>query len=160
MKKSLMLFVTAIIVNLAVAQKMVNNNRVSVKKDVNTLIAEQKLDSTRRVISKDNRVYTNAEIPAVYKNGERDWALFLSINTKSNLPQKANVRPGRYQVMVRFVIEKDGRLSNIVCEDNPGMGICEEVKRVIQLSKKWKPATVLGVPVKSTRRQLFTFELE
>jgi len=59
--------------------------------------------------------------------------------------------------VVKFVVSKDGSLSDITCENDPGFGICDEAKRVIKKTKAWTPAIQNGRNVNAYRRQPITF---
>jgi TonB family protein len=52
------------------------------------------------------------------------------------------------RVIVTFVIEKNGSLSNIVVLRSPGYGSAEESARVMALSPKWKPGIQNGRAVR------------
>jgi protein TonB len=52
------------------------------------------------------------------------------------------------RVVVSFVIEKDGSLSNIVVEKGAGYGFDQEAVRVLKLAKAWKPGKQNGQPVR------------
>lgn len=52
------------------------------------------------------------------------------------------------RVIVSFVIERDGSLSNIVVERGPGYGMDQEAVRVLKLAKAWKPGIQNGQPVR------------
>uniref|UniRef100_UPI003526AB95 energy transducer TonB n=1 Tax=Salmonella enterica TaxID=28901 RepID=UPI003526AB95 len=64
---------------------------------------------------------------------------------------------GTYTVIVKFVVSKDGSLSQIECESDPGFGICQEATRVIKRTKSWTPAIQNGRNVNAYRRQPITF---
>ena len=52
---------------------------------------------------------------------------------------------------------KDGSVSDITCENDPGYGICKEAIRVIKKTKKWIPALQNGNNVNAYRRQPIIF---
>jgi periplasmic protein TonB len=55
------------------------------------------------------------------------------------------------RVIVLFVIEKDGTLSNITVPKNPGLGMGEEAIRVLKSIKtKWEPGMYKGKPVRTS----------
>ena len=57
---------------------------------------------------------------------------------------------GTVRVMVYFVVEKDGSLSNIVVPKNPGFGLDKEAIRVLKSIKtKWEPGMYKGKPVRT-----------
>jgi len=51
-------------------------------------------------------------------------------------------------IVVRFVVEKDGSLSDIKVVHDLGYGTGEEAVRVVGLSEKWKPGIQNGKPVR------------
>lgn len=104
----------------------------------------------------DGKVYTKVEIEATYPGGREEWTKFLRANISSKVPtRKAPV--GTYQVIVRFIVGKDGYLSEVTPETNFGYGMENEVIRLIKKSPKWIPASVNGKPVPAYRRQPVTF---
>ncbi|MEQ1555150.1 MAG: hypothetical protein ABL929_13275 [Ferruginibacter sp.] len=50
------------------------------------------------------------------------------------------IKKGKYIVSVAFIITKDGTVSDVRCDKDPGFGMCEEVVRQVKKSPKWKPA--------------------
>ena len=65
---------------------------------------------------------------------------------------------GEFTVFVQFAIGNDGKLKDITIVKNPGYGLGEKVKKVIDDYKGyWKPAMLKGRPVLSYRKQSITF---
>lgn len=58
---------------------------------------------------------------------------------------------------VRFLIGRDGTVSDVTPMTKNGYGMEGEVKRVIDHSPKWTPATHNGRLVRAYKRQAFTF---
>jgi protein TonB len=56
--------------------------------------------------------------------------------------------------MNSFIIDKEGNITNIVFDNDPGYGIKEEVLRVLTNKRmpKWTPGKVNGEPVRSYYR--------
>ncbi|HEX8563032.1 MAG TPA: energy transducer TonB [Flavobacterium sp.] len=65
--------------------------------------------------------------------------------------EKSDTETGRkLTVVVSFVIEKDGSLSDIKVIQNPGEGLDKEAIRVLKsLRTKWKPGMINGQPVRT-----------
>ncbi|QEK52373.1 hypothetical protein FYC62_12465 [Pedobacter aquae] len=64
-------------------------------------------------------------------------------------------------ISLDFIIEKDGRISNIlVVKDVKGSGLGEEAKRLLSLAKKWKRGVRNGEKVRVNRRLNVVFSLE
>jgi periplasmic protein TonB len=76
-----------------------------------------------------------------------DNALYdFSKNIIYPLKAKENNVEGR--VVVKFIIEKDGAVSNIEIIRKLGFGCDEEVIRLIKTMPKWNPAKQSGKPVR------------
>ncbi|AIN72112.1 energy transducer TonB [Flavobacterium psychrophilum] len=55
------------------------------------------------------------------------------------------------KILVYFVVERDGTLSNITVPDNPGFGLDIEAIRVLKAIKtKWEPGIYKGKPVRTS----------
>jgi protein TonB len=78
--------------------------------------------------------------------GEKAWAKFLNKNLR--FPYEAQQAGVSGRVILSFIIEKDGSLSNITIERAAGNGFDEEALRVLKLAKAWKPGMQNGQPVR------------
>ncbi len=78
--------------------------------------------------------------------GAAAWSKFLQKNLR--YPTEASEKGISGRVMVTFVVEKDGQLSNIMVDKGAGYGMDEEAVRVLKLSKAWKPGLANGHPVR------------
>jgi protein TonB len=78
--------------------------------------------------------------------GAEAWAKFLRKNLR--FPAAAQDEGISGKVILSFVIEKDGSLSNIVVERPAGHGFDEEAMRVLKLAKAWKPGKQNGQAVR------------
>jgi protein TonB len=78
--------------------------------------------------------------------GEKAWAKFLGKNLRFPAPAQEQGLSGR--VIVGFIIEKDGSLSNITVDRPAGNGFDEEALRVLKMAKAWKPGIQNGQPVR------------
>jgi protein TonB len=78
--------------------------------------------------------------------GAAAWSKFLQKNLR--FPVVAQEQGVSGKVLMSFVIEKDGSLSNIKVERGAGFGFDEEASRVLKLAKAWKPGMQNGQPVR------------
>lgn len=101
-----------------------------------------------------------ADTEAMFPGGTDAWLQYIAANIRSQIPVKRNAPVGKYKVIVRFVVYKDGSLGNVVAETHWGYGIEEEIIRLVKNSPRWIPARVKGKPVKAYRRQPITFLVE
>lgn len=105
----------------------------------------------------DGKPYIAVENMPVPNGGSTGWAKFLQ-NT-IHYPRQALENEVSGRVIVSFIVEKDGHLSNIHVERGPGYGMDEEAARVLKLAKPWTPGMQNGNPVrvKLTLPVNFTF---
>ena len=67
---------------------------------------------------------------------------------------------GTYTVVVQFVVDKEGNMSDVKALTSHGYGMEDEAVRVIKKGPQWKPAIQNGRNVKAYRRQPITFQIE
>ncbi len=96
---------------------------------------------------------------AEFKGGVEGWLKYLTKNLKSTAPVKNGAPPGLYKVIVKFLINEDGEVSNVSAENNPGYGTKEEAIRVIEKSPKWNPAIFKNQKVKFYHTQNISFQV-
>ncbi len=108
----------------------------------------------------EGKIFTKVEVEAGFPGGDAAWRNYLQKNLNTEVPGENGAPEGNYTVIVRFVVSKDGSLSDITCENDPGYGICEEAKRVIKRTKNWTPAIQNGRNVNAYRRQPITFSVQ
>lgn len=89
-----------------------------------------------------------------------DWVKFLTRNLNAEVPVDNGAPAGRYNILVQFVVDRQGNLSDIVALTNYGFGMEEEAIRVLKKAKGWKPGIQNGYEVKSYRKQPITFVVE
>jgi len=108
----------------------------------------------------DDKIFTKTEVPAEFPGGSKAWGDFLKQNLKVPDPSIYNTPSGTFTVVVRFIVYKEGYISDIVAETNVGYGMEQEVIRLITSSKNWIPAKQNGYIVKSYKRQPVTFYID
>lgn len=113
-------------------------------------------------IIEDNHVKETspAETVDIDAKFDGDWKRFLEKNLDGNVPVTNNAPPGRYSVVIRFVVDTDGSISEITPLTQHGYGLEEEGVRVIKKAKKWQPALLNGYHVKAYRKQVIVFLVE
>ncbi|PZP46650.1 MAG: energy transducer TonB [Pseudopedobacter saltans] len=97
---------------------------------------------------------------AQYSSGKQGWINYLHRSLRSDVPAENGAPAGRnYTVLVSFVVDVDGTVSNVVAENDPGYGTATEAVRAIKNSGKWTPALQNGKKVKYRQRQQITFQV-
>ena len=99
------------------------------------------------------------EIESSFPGGNAGWAKFLNANL--HYPDKAIRKRIQGEVVVQFIVGKDGSVSDVQAISGPEKGgLREEAVRVVTISGKWIPAFQYGRKVKSYKKQPLVFRLE
>jgi periplasmic protein TonB len=84
-----------------------------------------------------NNVYTYVEIMPKYKGGQDSLNKYIA--THLTYPKKAQESNISGRVLVRFVVNADGKVSNVEIVRGIAYGCDEEAKRVIENMPDWIP---------------------
>ena len=93
-----------------------------------------------------NKIFTSVEQVPEFPGGLDAFARYLSKNIRYPAVARENNTQGR--VIVSFVCEKDGSLTDVKVARGIGDGCDEEAVRVIKASPHWKPGIQNGRPVR------------
>jgi TonB family protein len=138
-----------------------------VRIDNTELIGVQKLSLYIDTISSDldqlncnsDKVkYIISEEMASFPGGEMDMYSWLGNNIKYPIDAKETGVAGI--VIITFVIEKDGSLTDVQVLNGIGAGCDEEAVRVIKAMPKWIPGKQNGIPVRTQFNLPIRFTLE
>jgi hypothetical protein len=88
----------------------------------------------------EEKVPTKVENEAEFPGGNAAWTRYVQKSLGSFDAGKNGAAPGKYQVTVRFVVSKDGTVSDVQAETNHGYGMEEISIKIIQDGPRWKPA--------------------
>lgn len=102
---------------------------------------------------------TRVEIEARFPGGEEAWVRFLERNLNSNIPVDNGAPAGQYTVVVSFVVDREGHISDVMALNDPGYGTAAEAVRVIKKSKQWIPAVQNGANVIYRQKEAITFRV-
>jgi periplasmic protein TonB len=102
----------------------------------------------------ENQVFTKVEIEASYAG---DWGRFLQRTLNAETPVNNGAPAGQYTVVVQFIVDKGGNISDVKALTNHGYGMEEEAVRSIKKASKWNPAVQNGRQVNAYRKQPITF---
>jgi protein TonB len=112
---------------------------------------------------KDNedydKTFTKVEIESDFPGGTAAWLRYLNKNLR--YPDDAVTNEIQGTVVVQFIVDKEGNVSDVQAIAGPDNGgLREEAVRVIKKSGKWTPAIQNGRQVKSYKKQPIVFRLE
>lgn len=122
---------------------------------------ENSIDKTElpSVVNENEKTFYIVQNPAEFPGGLPAWTKYLERNLNRDLPINNGAPAGRYTVVVSFTVDKNGVISDVIAENNPGYGTDLEAVRVIQKGPSWKPAVQNGRNVIYRHKQSITFQV-
>ena len=105
----------------------------------------------------DNKIFDKIEIEPSFPGGDSKWRLYLERNLNASIPTINKAPAGAYTVIVQFIVDLDGFITNVRSLTKHGYGMEEEAMRVIKKGPKWIPALQNGRHVKAYKKQPITF---
>ena len=96
------------------------------------------------IVTKDKKVKkisSRVEKTSVFPRKDSSWIKNLENILNSAIPYRKVRYRKKYIASVRFIVTKDGNISDIICETDPGIGICEEIVRYLKKSSLWLPSS-------------------
>lgn len=120
------------------------------------------IDEGKQVIEEkkeedENKVFEKVEVEASFPGGEREWRKYLERNLDANTPVDNGAPEGSYTVVVQFIVDKEGNISDVRALTNHGYGMEAEATKIIKKGPKWVAAIQNGRQVKAYRKQPITF---
>lgn len=115
------------------------------------------VEAPKKVEEDWDRTFTKVEIESEYPGGRAAWIRYL-LKTLT-YPQVAQDNEIQGTVVVQFIVDREGNVSDVVAISGPEELRAEAV-RVIKRSGKWTAAVQNGRKVKSYKKQPIVFRLE
>ena len=104
-----------------------------------------------------NEVYTEVDQPAEFPGGLQ--ALMRWLGTNIRYPEAAAQNGVQGRVVVRFIVEKDGSVSNPEISNSVDKDLDKEAMRLVNKMPKWQPAKKNGLPARSYYNLPVTFKI-
>lgn len=95
----------------------------------------------------EDKVFDAVEQYPSFPGGE--GAMFSYISNNLRYPQKAAENGVQGRVVVKFIVEKDGSISNVEVNRSVDPDLDNEAMRVIKNMPKWNPAKQNGTEVRA-----------
>jgi protein TonB len=109
-------------------------------------------------VPKKEEVFTRVEQMPQFGSGERELLEYLAKNIK--YPAFARINSIQGTVVIQFIVDKDGSVTEPTVVREVGGGCDEEAIRVIKSMPKWIPGKQQGKPVKVRYTLPVKFKLE
>ena len=105
----------------------------------------------------DNKIFTETEVPPSFPGGQEKWREYLMVNINPAIPIDSGAGAGLYKVVIQFIVNTDGSLTDIKAITDHGFGMEKEAIRLISKGPRWEPAKQNGHIVKAYAKQPITF---
>jgi protein TonB len=139
-----------------------NENREGVKDD--DIVLPPTENSTGGIgplkkSDEEDGIFRTVQIEAQFPGGINEWTKYLHRNLNKDLPAENGAPAADYAVIVSFIVDKNGVISDVRTENDPGYGTAKEAIRVILKGPKWTPAIQNGTAVVYRQKQKITFRV-
>ena len=109
-------------------------------------------------IPEDTTIYNNVvEVMPSYPGDMTECYMFIA--RQMHYPEEAEEKGIEGRVLIRFVVEKDGRLTNFEVSESPDPLLSNEALRVLKQMPKWIPAKNKGKDVRCRYSMPILFRL-
>jgi protein TonB len=106
----------------------------------------------------DQEIFVFVEEQPEFPGGEEALMNYLASNLR--YPEQAKELDIQGTVIIEFVVETDGSVTNVVVKRGIGGGCDEEAVRVVKSMPKWKPGKQRGKPVRARYNLPVRFQLK
>lgn len=103
-------------------------------------------------------INTTDEHEAEYKGGQKKYVNFIYKNLK--IPERTQTLEAGGTVRVRFIVDKEGKVTNVRIWKSVEFAFDEEVMRVVSSAKEWIPAMQKGKKLNAYREQPVTISFK
>ena len=122
------------------------------------------IDEGKKVVEEpkvdENQVFQKVEIEATVD--PKAWSRWLTTQLQRAIEDAASngMDPGTYTVQVRFLVERDGSITDVQALSDPGFGLKKAAEDVVKKGPKWNPGIQNGKQVRSYHTQPITFMVQ
>jgi len=121
-----------------------------------SIVPQNPVDSTMG--KGKSRVYTQVDEQPVFPGGMQGFLKFLGDNVRYPKEDRDKKIEGR--VMINFIVERDGTVSNIISTRGPSPTLQQAAVDVLLKSPRWKPGIQNGKPVRVSYTVPLNFTLD
>ena len=112
---------------------------------------------TNDALVDDDKIYDVVDVAPEYPTG--DAARIRYLNRSLKYPKKARDAGIKGTVIMRFVVEKDGSITNVEVERARQKLLDEEAVRLVNSMPNWTPGEINGIPVRTRVKMPVVFKL-
>ncbi len=119
----------------------------------------QVVEAPKVVAEDEDKVFTKVEIEASFPGGDAGWARYVKKAIEANIDELTEAGESG-TCRVRFIVSKDGTVSNVEATTMKGTKLAEIAVNAIRKGPPWKPAQQNGRQVNAYREQPVTFTIQ
>ena len=119
----------------------------------------QAIEAPKVVAAEEDKVFTKVEIEASFPGGDAGWSRYVKNAIESHIDELTEAGQSG-QCRVRFIVSKDGAVSDVVALTMKGSKLAEVAVNAIRKGPKWKPAMQYGRPVNAFREHPVSFTIQ
>ncbi len=119
----------------------------------------QVVEAPKAVAEDEDKVFTKVEIEASFPGGDGGWTRYVTKAIQGNIDELTEAGESG-TCRVRFIVSKDGTVSNVEALTMKGSKLAEVAVNAIRKGPAWKPAQQNGRFVNAYREQPVTFTIQ
>lgn len=104
-----------------------------------------------------DKVFTKVQQEPGFPGGMDAWRLYLQKNLNAGTPVDEGWKPGKYTIMVQFMVDKDGNVKDVKTTNYQNSKTAHQCIELIKHGPKWLPAVQNGKYVNAYKKQPITF---
>lgn len=116
------------------------------------------VEPPKAVAVDEDKVFTKVEIEASFPGGEGGWTRYVTKAIQASMDELQEAGESG-TCRVRFIVSKDGSVSDVVATTMKGSKLAEIAVNAIRKGPKWTPAQQNGRYVNAYREQPVTFTI-
>lgn len=136
--------------------KKIQSSQISQNNEQSERIVEIPTTSDEKI---DESIFTVVEQPASYPDGGMD-GFYKYVSKNMVYPEEAKKMKIEGRVFVVFLVDKEGKITNVQTVKGIGGGCDEEAERLLRECQNWIPAKQRGKPVKVRMNIPIMFKLK
>ncbi len=142
---------------------IVFDNVKVINKDGSMMVIKEKSftfydnDDDISTMSDTNKIFVKVEHEAEFPGGKAAWRTYLNKNLDVSIPIKEGRPAGNYQVIIRFIVDKNGKVSDVNAENYKDSKMAQACIDLIKNSPAWIPAKQNNLVVTAYKKQPITF---
>jgi periplasmic protein TonB len=130
---------------------------MNVDLDQTAPVQEVVINNNTAPVEEEEEIFLIVEDQPAPNGGPDAWRKYLEKNLK--YPEQAQRMNIEGKVYVQFVVDKDGKITDVTVLKGVGAGLDEEAVRVLKNAPAWKPGKQRGRPVRVKMSLPIVFKL-